>query len=249
MIECNADHVVTGIVMNILCIGLAGLAYRSFFDSSQEIPSVPTMRVFPLPVLGDLPVVGRALFTHLPIVYVAFLLVPLCWFVLKRTKWGLNARAVGENPEAAESASVNIWRVRLVGIIVGGAFAGLGGATLSIAQVGGYLDDMTAGRGFIALAIVVFGGLDPWRVAGASLIFGFAEALELRLQAMGAQVPYELLLGLPYLLTIVILVTSGGKAAYPAAINQPYPRRRSQRQHTDMTAGGIFAATPNSSGH
>jgi simple sugar transport system permease protein len=247
MIECNADHVVTGIVMNILCLGLAGLAYRSFFDSSREIPSVPTMRVYPLPLLSDLPVVGRALFTHLPIVYVAFLLVPVCWFVLKRTKWGLNARAVGENPEAAESASVNVWRVRFIGIIAGGAFAGLGGATLSIAQVGGYLDDMTAGRGFIALAIVVFGSLDPWRVAAASLIFGFAEALELRLQAIGAQVPYELLLGLPYLLTIVILVTSAGKAAYPAAINQPYPRRRAHRRRADTTSGSL-AAAPNSSG-
>ena len=247
MIECGADHVVTGIVMNILCAGLAGLAYRSFFDSSREIPSVPTMRAFALPRLGQVPILGRALFTHLPIVYVAFGLIPVCWFVLKRSKWGLNARAVGENPAAAESASVNVWRVRLAGIVAGGALAGLGGATLSIAQVGGYLDDMTAGRGFIALAIVVFGGLDPWRVAGASLIFGFAEALELRLQAMGANVPYELLLGLPYLLTIIILAVSARSATYPAAINQPYPRRRARRRRSDPAEGSLLAATTDSS--
>ena len=243
MIECGADHVVTGIVMNILCVGLAGLAYGSFFDSSQEIRSIPNMRVLALPWLSTLPVVGRALFTHLPIVYVTFGLVPVCWFILKRTKWGLDARAVGENPAAAESASVNVWRVRLVGIVIGGALAGLGGATLSIAQVGGYLDGMTAGRGFIALAIVVFGGLDPWRVAAASLIFGFAEALELRLQALGANVPYELLLGLPYLLTIIVLALSAGRATYPAAINQPYPRRRAQSRRSSTASDSRLAAT------
>jgi ABC-type uncharacterized transport system permease subunit len=200
------------------------------------------MRVLALPWLSTLPVVGRALFTHLPIVYITFGLVPVCWFILKRTKWGLDARAVGENPAAAESASVNVWRVRLVGIVTGGALAGLGGATLSIAQVGGYLDGMTAGRGFIALAIVVFGGLDPWRVTAASLIFGFAEALELRLQALGANVPYELLLGLPYLLTIIVLAFSAGRATYPAAINRPYPRRRAQSRPSSPANDSRLAA-------
>ena len=230
MIERGADHVVTGIVMNIFCLGLAGLAYRSFFGSRTGIPSIPTMQAWHLPLVSNIPVLGRALFSHLSIVYLAFALVPVFWFLLKRTKWGLDARAVGENPAAAESAGIDIWRTRLVAITIGGAMAGLGGATLSIAQLGGYVDQMTAGRGFIALAVVVFGGLNPWRIAGTSLIFGFAEALQLRLQAIGAGVPHELLLALPYVLTIIMVAAFAGKAAYPAAVNRPYPRRRSSNQ-------------------
>jgi ABC-type uncharacterized transport system permease subunit len=225
MIERGADHVVTGIVMNIFCLGLAGLAYRFFFGSRSGIPSIPRMQAWHLPV--DIPVLGRALFSHLTIVYLAFALVPVFWFMLKRTNWGLNVRAVGDNPAAAESAGIDVWRTRLMAITIGGAMAGLGGATLSIAQLGGYVDQMTAGRGFIALAVVVFGRLDPWRIAGISLIFGFAEALQLRLQAIGAAVPHELLLALPYILTIIMVAAFAGKAAYPAAINRPYPRRRS----------------------
>jgi simple sugar transport system permease protein len=229
VVEFNADQVVTGIVMNIFCAGIAGLAYRILFGDTSSIPSVPVLRSFAIPWLSQLPVIGRAFFNHAPIVYASVALVPICWFLLRRTKWGLNIRAAGENPAAAESVSINVWRVRLMAIAAGGAFAGLGGATLSIAQVGGYLDDMTAGRGFIALAIVVFGGLNPWWAAVGALVFGFAEALELRLQAMGAQVPYELLLGLPYILTIIVLTVWGRRATYPAAINQPYPRRRVHR--------------------
>jgi ABC-type uncharacterized transport system permease subunit len=176
--------------------------------------------------LSDLEFFGRAFFSHLPVVWVAFLLVPVFWFFLSRTEWGLNIRAVGENPVAAETAGIDVWRVRLSAIAIGGGMAGLGGATLSIAQLGAYLDQMTAGRGFIALAVVVFGGWQPWRVAGACLLFGGAEALQLRLQAIGAPVPNALLLAVPYLLTIVVVTVFAGKAGYPAAINQPYLRRR-----------------------
>jgi simple sugar transport system permease protein len=224
-VERGADHVVTGIVSNILCFGLTSFIYRMLFIDAKEIPQIPTMRPLPIPRLSEVDILGRALFSHLPIVYIAFAMVPVFWFVLTRSNWGLNVRAAGENPAAAETAGINIWRVRLAAIAIGGAMAGIGGAVLSIAQLGAYLDNMTGGRGFIALAVVVFGGWNPWRIAGASLIFGGAEALQLRLQAIGVPVPHELLLAVPYLLTVVVIAAFAGKASYPAAINAPYLRR------------------------
>lgn len=224
-IERGADHVVTGIVANIFFFGVANVAYRSLFAGKKDIPQIPTMRPFRVPWLSDIDFFGRAFFSHLPIIWVAIALIPIFWFLLARTKWGLNIRAVGENPAAAETAGVDVWRVRFSAIAVGGGMAALGGATLSIAQLGAYLDNMTAGRGFIALAVVVFGGWQPARIAGACLLFGGAEALQLRLQAIGVAIPNALLIAVPYLLTIVVIAAFAGTAAYPAAMNQVYRRR------------------------
>jgi simple sugar transport system permease protein len=222
----GADQIVTGIVLNILALGLASFTYQSIFASAADVPQLHvTTAPLRLPWLSELPVVGRALFAQSPIVYVGYLLIPVFWFLLERSSWGLNVRAVGENPEAVDSAGVNVWRVRLQAITIGGAMAGLGGATIAVAQVGAYVDGMIAGRGFIALAIVVFGGWNPWRVALASLLFGAADALQLRLQVSGVGLPNELLLGLPYLLTIVVVVLVAGRAGYPSAINRAYLRR------------------------
>jgi len=228
-IERGADHVVTGIVMNLFCLGLASLSYKLIFANSRSIPQVPMMRPISLSWVNDQSFFGRAFFTHLPVVWIAFALVPVFWFFLSRTEWGLNIRAVGENPVAAETAGVDVWRVRLWAIAIGGAMAGFGGATLSVAQLGAYLDQMIAGRGFIALAVVVFGRWQPWRVAVASLLFGGADALQLRLQAIGTMVPSAVLLAVPYLLTLFVIAAFGGKVGYPSAINTPYLRLR--RRH------------------
>jgi simple sugar transport system permease protein len=224
-IECGADHVVTGIVLNITCFGIVSLAYQALFASAKEVPQIDTMVPISVPWLSQVSFFGRVLFSHAPAVYVGFGLIPVFWFVLNRTTWGLQVRAVGENPNAAESAGINVWAVRLVAIIVGGAMAGVGGAVLSVAQIGGYLDNITGGRGFIALAVVVFGSWNPLRIGGASLLFGAAEALQLRLQSTGIPVPHEILLALPYLLTIVVVALFAGTAAYPSAINTHYLRR------------------------
>jgi general nucleoside transport system permease protein len=136
----------------------------------------------------------------------------------------LQIRAVGENPSAAESAGINVWLVRLIAIVIGGAMAAVGGAVLSVSQIGGYLDNITGGRGFIALAVVVFGSWNPLRIGGASLLFGAAEALQLRLQSTGVHIPHEILLAFPYLVTIIVVALFAGTAAYPAAINTPYLR-------------------------
>jgi ABC-type uncharacterized transport system permease subunit len=225
----GADQVATGIVANFFWLGVANLVYRSMFNGAHTIPAVKSMRPFKLPYLSDIDVVGRALFSHTVIVYLAFLMVPVCWFLLQRTVWGLDVRAVGENPGAADTAGIDIWRVRVLAVMVGGAFAGVAGATLSIAQLGAYLDNMTGGRGFVALAVVVFGGWNPWRIAGACLIFGGAEALQLRMQAIGVPVPSALLVSVPYVLTIVVIAIFASTASYPAAMNIPYLRRHGRK--------------------
>jgi general nucleoside transport system permease protein len=229
-VERGADHVVTGIVLNIFCFGMASLAFKGLFTRATEVPEIKVMSAWRIPWLSQLDFFGRALFSQTPVVYIAFGVVPIFWFLLFRTQWGLRVRSVGENPAAAESAGLDVWRIRLGASALGGAMAGIAGATLAIAQLGLYLDNMTAGRGFIALALVVFGAWNPWRVAGAALIFGAAEALQLRMQAIGIAVPHALLLAIPYLLTIVVIAAFAGKASYPAAMNTPYPRRGAAKQ-------------------
>ena len=227
----GADQIVTGVVLNILALGTASFAYQMHFGSAHSVPELPTLSVLRLPWLSGVPMIGRPFFAQLPIVYVGYVLIPLIWFLMERTRWGLTVRAVGVNPEAVDSAGVDVWRVRLQAIAFGGAMAGLGGATISVAQVGAYVDGMIAGRGFIALAVVVFGGWRPERVAAACLLFGLADAFQLRLQLSGTAIPAELLVGLPYALTIVVVVFAAGHAGYPAAINRPYPRRRAAIPH------------------
>ncbi len=222
----GADQIITGIIINIFCLGITSLTYKKTFEKMTDLPEVESFQPFTVPFLSDIPYLGRILFGHIPLVYFAFLLVPIFWVLIYKLSWGLKVRAVGEHPEAADTAGVNVWRVRYMAIGIAGAMAALGGATLSIGQLNIFMDNMTAGRGFIALAVVVFGGWNPWKVMGACLLFGFAEALQLRLQALNVPVPHEFLLMIPYVLTVIVLVGGAGKAEYPAAINIPYLKKR-----------------------
>jgi simple sugar transport system permease protein len=172
---------------------------------------------------------GPVLFQHIPLVYIALLLVPLFALFLYRTTLGLKVRAVGEHPRAADTAGIDVHAIRYFAVIVGGVMAGLGGGTLSVGQLNIFMDFMTAGRGFIALAVVVFGKWDPLRVLGAALLFGFADALQFRFQAQGLGVPHQFLLMIPYVLTIIVLAGLVGKATYPAAICLPYLKEKRRK--------------------
>ncbi|WP_158809302.1 ABC transporter permease [Beijerinckia sp. L45] len=239
----GADQIVTGVVFNIFALGLASFVYARLFVSAHSVAQLPSIPVYRVPTLSTLPFVGKPFFAQTPIVYCAYALVPVFWFLLERSPWGLSARAAGENPEAVDSAGLDVWRIRLQATAIGGAMAGLAGATLSIAQVGAYVDGMVAGRGFIALAIVVFGAWRPWGVALAALLFGAVDALQLRMQIGGSIVPGPLLVGLPYLLTIVVVTLAAARAGYPAAINKPYARRRLSRSRRVATANALPAGT------
>ena len=238
----GADQVATGIVLNIFALALASYFYQSMFVSANEVPQLTSMAVFRIPYLSTLPFVGRALFAQKPLVYCAFLLVPVFWIALDHSRWGLNVKAVGENPEAVDSAGVNVWATRLQAAMIGGAMAGLAGATIAIDQVGAYVDGMIAGRGFIVLAIVVFGGWRPWRVAGACILFGAADALQLRLQISGIGLPNQLLIALPYIFTILVVAIVAHRGGYPAAINIPYLRRQGAERHNERKVSAAAAA-------
>ncbi|HEY1362289.1 MAG TPA: ABC transporter permease [Xanthobacteraceae bacterium] len=221
-INRGANQIIAGIVVNIFALGFTSLTYRHIFRS--DIPSVESFLPIRVPLLSDLPLIGNVLFNHTILVYLAFALVPLASFILYRTQLGLCLRAAGELPAAVDTAGVNVLAIRYAGVLLCGAFAGLGGAALSIGQLEQFNDNLTAGRGFIALAIVLLGRWDPWKVAFGSILFGIADALQLRLQVLNFAVPKELLAIIPYVLAIAAMALFVKHIRLPAAFARPYGR-------------------------
>lgn len=211
---------VCGLGVTLLTSGLALFAFRLQFKGTATPPSIDPFPQLNLPGLG----VIAPIFEQYWMTYFAFVLVPLMGWVLYRTTFGLWIRAVGENPQAADTAGVNVTRVRYAVLALSGILMAMGGAFLSLAQLGTATFGIVAGRGWVAIAIVIFGNWQPGKVMLGALLFGFVEALQLRLRAIGLPVPYQLLLALPYLVTIVALALAGRNAAYPAALLKPYKR-------------------------
>ncbi len=212
---------VSGLGTTLLATGLALFVYRLTFGAPSVQPKSPAFALLESPLaLGPL----ASLFKQYGLTYIALALVPLAWWVLYRTTFGLNLRAVGENPEAADTAGVNVFRTRYVALMIGGALMAVGGAFLSLAQLGTFTFGIVAGRGWVAIALVIFGSWHPVKVLGGALLFGALSALQLRLQAEGVAIPYQALLALPYLVTILALAVAGRNAAYPAALLKPYRR-------------------------
>lgn len=212
---------VSGLGTTLLATGLALFVYRLAFGAPSVQPKSPTFALIGPPAwLGPL----APIFNQYGLTYLALALAPLVWWWLYRTTFGLNVRAVGENPEAADTAGLNVAAIRYTALILGGALMGVGGAFLSLAQLGSFTFGIVAGRGWVAIALVIFGNWHPVRVLWGALLFGGLQASQLRLQAEGVQIPYQALLALPYLLTIVALALAGRNAAYPAALLKPYRR-------------------------
>lgn len=214
----RADQIITGTAVTLLAIGLTGTLYRALYGTTGAALTIPTSGPMAIPGLSAIPFVGPALFNQPPITYLAYALVPAVWWWMYRTHAGLALRATGESPAAAEAAGVHANRYRLGALVFGGALGGLAGGTLVIAQAGTFAEGMSAGRGFIAIAIVVLGRWHPLGVALAALVFGAASALQFLLQALGLDLPYQLFLALPYALTLAALVGVAGRARAPAAL-------------------------------
>jgi len=207
-IRYRADQVVSGTAINILFLGVPALLSGALFESTGATPQVPKEQLLPLA----------------PIV-LAFALVPVTWWVLNRTPFGLRLRAVGENPEAADTAGVNVARIRYAGVLLSGALAAIGGAYLSIGQSSLFTRNMTAGRGFIALAALIFGKWRPVQTMLACLLFGVAEALSIQMQGV-SQIPVQFIQIIPYVLTIVVLAGFIGHSRAPRALGLPYQKKR-----------------------
>ena len=219
-ITFEADQIISGIAINLLALGATGLLMVLFFGSGGTSPRIDPFRSIEIPLLSDIPVIGAA-FNQSVLVYLLYALVPLSWWVLYRSRFGLRLRAVGEVPEAVDTAGVSVFRLRYIGVSLSGVLAGLGGAFLSMSLLSAFTEGMTNGRGFIALAALIFGRWNPIGAFGAALLFGFAQAVVFR-GGIGFTIDREFIEMFPYLLVIVALVGFGGRAVPPAASGQPY---------------------------
>ncbi len=218
----RVDQIVVGMAVNLLALGATGLGMRALYAGAP--PSAPTVPELAIPGLAGLPLLGPALFSQTPFVHGALLLTLALGFFLSRTAPGLRLRAVGESARAADTEGVSVHGTRLAAVVFGSALSGLAGAALSLAQSDTFTEGMTAGRGFIALAIVIFGRWRPLGVLLAAIFFGAATALQFRLQARGAAIPYPVFLMLPYVVTLAVLAFAIGRAAAPADLGRAYER-------------------------
>lgn len=222
-VSLRSNQTVISTAFNLLGTGLTATIYRMVFGTMTNTPSIDTFEVAKIPVLGDIPYLGEAFFNHMILVYVAFLLVPvISWFVF-HTPSGLNLRSVGENPRAADTLGIDVYRVRYLASIAGCILISMGGAFLSTGSLRFFAENMTAGRGYIAVAAVVFGKYTPIGVLLATLLFGAGNVVANLLQT-GANVSYFLPVMIPYILTIVALAGFTGKTIPPASLGKPYKK-------------------------
>lgn len=220
-ITLRADQIITGTAINLLAVGLTGALYRGIYGATGAALSIPTSGPAAVPALSRLPFVGPVLFDQPLPTYAVYVLTATTWWWMYRTHAGLALRAVGEEPRFAHAAGIAAGRVRWGALVYGGALGGLAGGTLVLAQAGTFAEGMSAGRGFIAIAIVVLGRWNPLGVLVASLLFGAASALQYLFQAMGWTVPYQLFLAVPYLLTLLALAgIAGRRIEAPAALGR-----------------------------
>jgi simple sugar transport system permease protein len=223
-VTAKVNQVVAGLGITILGSGLSTLLFRLFFGLRTIPPTIEMFPERPIPLLSDIPILGPVLFQHNILVYITFFLVLIAQFVLFRTRFGLALRSVGERPDAADTRGISVSRMRYTGLIIGGALAAVGGAYLPLANLGLFWTQMTAGRGFIAIAIVIFSRWNPVRGMWGALFFGATMALQLSLQTLRIPIASELLLMLPYIVTIIALVVVSRRAEFPGAFATPYTR-------------------------
>lgn len=219
-----AEQIVYGMAINIFAPALASFIYRAYFSDTSTVVQGISMKPVAIPLLSQIPIIGPLFFNHPVLVYLAYLLVPVTAVFLNKTKAGLNFKAVGEYPKAAETLGVNVIRQKYLASTICGALAGIGGAYLTICYTSTYSEGIVAGRGFIALSAVIFGRWMPGGVMLACLLFGFCDAIQIRLQLLSPGTPYQLLQMIPYLCTLVVLVIFGIKKSGPKANGKPYFR-------------------------
>ena len=225
-IRYRVDQIVGGTFINILALGLTSFLSAGILQENQALNSPGRFQIRELPLLGDVPVVGPILFRNNIFVYLMFGLLFVLSIALFRTRWGLRVRAVGEHPLAADTVGIRVLFERYRSVILGGMMAGLGGAFFTLGSVGRFDEGMTAGRGFIALAAMIFGRYSPWGAFGAALVFGFADSLQTKLAILNVGIPSEFLLMAPYLATILVVAGLVGRTRVPAADGKPYIKER-----------------------
>ena len=222
----HINQEVSGLSVNIFAAGLTFYLYRTIFPDvgGTNIPALTPFTTINIPILSDIPIIGRIFFQQYALSYIAFFMMLLITFYLYRTKSGLILRTLGENPRAVDMKGINVTRYRFLAVLFGGMMAGLAGAFITLASVGIFVADITAGRGWLAIAIVIFGDWKPGKILLASLFFGFIDALQLQLQAVGVNLPFQLFLAMPYILTVVAVFLGRKRSGAPIALGLHYVR-------------------------
>ncbi len=223
-IKYKVNQIIAGTAINILATGLTSYFSSRYLQKNAALNSPPTFAPLPIPGLSRIPILGPALFNNTFVVYLALILVILIQWMLFYTRWGLRTRAVGEHPRAADTLGINVFRTRYANVMLGGAIAGLGGAYLVLSSVARFDELMTAGKGYIGLAAMIFGKWNPVGALGSSLIFGFADSLQTKLAILAVPIPSQFLLMAPYLVTMVVLAGVVGRSRAPAADGVPYEK-------------------------
>ncbi len=223
-IHYRVDQIISGTVINIFSVGITSFISAKFLQTFAELNNPGTFKPFSLPILGKIPVLGPIFFEGNIFLFGMYILLIVIHVGLFYTRWGLRVRAVGEHPRAADTLGINVFRTRYIAVLLGGLVAGFGGAYFSIGSVGRFDELMTAGRGFIALAAMIFGKWMPFGAFGASLIFGFAESLQGKLSILKVPIPSQFLLMAPYIFTMIALAGVVGRAVAPAADGKPYSK-------------------------
>lgn len=218
------DQSVVGIVMNIFATGFTSFLYRVVFGASGSGLSLDTLKTIKIPVLGDIPFIGNAFFNQTILYYILIFVAIVAWYIMNKLKIGLQLRAVGENPRAAQSCGINVILYRYVAMMIAGFLSGVGGAYLVLAIMGKFVEDISAGRGFIAMAVSALCHWNPIYALVASLVFGVAQGLQMRLQAYGINIPYQFLLMLPYAITIISLIAFGRGVKAPKDLGRVYEK-------------------------
>jgi ABC-type uncharacterized transport system permease subunit len=218
------DQIIAGVVINMLVLGLTSYAMSQVLVVHRELNQAPVFRAIEIPFLSDIPILGPMFFAHNVFVYAALIMLVSATYYLFHTRSGLRARAVGEHPRAADTLGLDVYRIRYVNVVLGGMVAGFGGAWFTLGAVGQFDENMTAGRGFIGLAAMIFGRWHPLGVLAAALVFGFADTLQQKLVILQTPVPAEFLAMAPYVVTIIVVAGLVGRARAPAADGQPYEK-------------------------
>ena len=223
-VSLRVNQVIAGIGMNILATGLAAYIYRLIFGIRTLPAKIVPFQSLDFFGLSKIPYVGTVLFNHNILVYIAFALVPITSLIPEKTTFRLKINAVGEHPRAADSKGISVSGIRYAAVIIGGAYAGAGGVFMTIAYLNMFTESVIGGFGYIAVSVVIFARFTPGKAMWGALLFGFASALQVRLQALGSGIPSQLLLMLPYILTVVALIFASKKAEFPSAYTIPYSR-------------------------
>lgn len=223
-VTLKAEQGVSGIGLYMFGLGMSSLLFKVTIGTVKTIVGFPSVKV---PILGDIPVIGPIFFRESLPVYGAFLLVPIAWWVLEKTTLGLKIKSVGQNPAAADSVGISVNGIRYFSVCLGAVLGGLAGASLSISQLNLFQDNLTAGQGFIAVALVYFGGWNPFGVLAGALLFSVVNSFQLWVQVLGVKIPSSVAVMLPYLLTIAALTVTANRARQPAALNRPFERGES----------------------